>query len=162
MGLLRLQTPVIQWSPNLPESHLSKNCKKKKIHITHDTWHLTCDTWWGGEHSLKISASLLLQFVIYDVLKIWRKRLTRSLNTKVFVEGICRTAPGYIGSVKNVLVIHSISAGPLSFPCHSIQVPRGRFYRLTIVRILRLIWIMLPSIRLSGEIRIWRNKNLVR
>ena len=28
-------------------------------HVTCDTWHVTCDMWhiWGGEHSLKISAS---------------------------------------------------------------------------------------------------------
>ena len=47
----------------------------------------------GGEHSLKISATELLRFVIYDILKIYRKRQTDWLTAwltelimKVFVE----------------------------------------------------------------------------
>ena len=31
---------------------------------------------WGGENSLKMSAVYLLPFVIYDIMKIWRKRMT--------------------------------------------------------------------------------------
>ena len=37
-------------------------------------WHMTRDTFGGGEHSLKILA--LVPFVIYDIMKIWRKRMT--------------------------------------------------------------------------------------
>ena len=45
-------------------------------------WHVTSDMWhfWGGEHSLKISAPYLLLFVIYDIMKIWRKRLTELMS----------------------------------------------------------------------------------
>ena len=60
-------------------------------HMTRDTWHVTHDTWlvWGGEHSLKISAPLLLPFVIYDIMKIWRKRMNEWMNelmTRMFIE----------------------------------------------------------------------------
>ena len=59
--------------------------------MTPDTWHVTHDMWHvvGGEHSLKISAPKLLLFVIYDIMKIWRKRLTHLINqlmTEVIVE----------------------------------------------------------------------------
>ena len=51
-------------------------------HVTHDMWHARCDMWHvvGGEHSLKISDPKLFWFVIYDILKIKRKRLTDSVN----------------------------------------------------------------------------------
>ena len=54
-------------------------------HVTSDMWHVTCDTWnvtclGGGEHSLKMSAPWLLLFVIYDNMKIWRKRITDWIN----------------------------------------------------------------------------------
>ena len=71
-------------------------------HVTHDMWHVTLDMWrvtcdkwqvWGGEHSLKISVPQLLLLVIYDIMKIRRKRLTDWLNewmnqsmTKLFIE----------------------------------------------------------------------------
>ena len=47
--------------------------------------HVACDMWhvWGGEHSLKISALLLLPFVIYDIMKIWRKRKTHLMNQSI-------------------------------------------------------------------------------
>ena len=44
----------------------------------------------GGEHSLKMSASQLLPFGIYDVLKIWRKS---TLNELINDEAVYRTAP---------------------------------------------------------------------
>ena len=56
-------------------------------------------TCYGGEHLLKISALLLLLFVIYDIMKIWRKRLTDLMND----EAVCRTAsatPGLLKSIK--------------------------------------------------------------
>ena len=69
-------------------------------HMTSDTWHMTCDMWHvvGGEHSLKISAPSLIWFVIYDILKIRRKRLTEWLSD----EADCRTAPATPG----LLIIH--------------------------------------------------------
>ena len=50
--------------------------------MTYDIWHMTRDTWhvWEGEHSFKISAPQLLPFVIYDIMKIWRKMMTHSLK----------------------------------------------------------------------------------
>ena len=68
-------------------------------HVTRDTWHVTRDTWqvWGGEHSLKISAPKLLLFVIYDIMNIWRKRLTESVNQLMCNEAVCRTAPATPG-----------------------------------------------------------------
>ena len=72
--------------PSTDELHPFVRKKRKKI-VTRDRWHVTCDmcymthdTLGGGEHSLKISAPLLLLFVIYDVKEIWRKRLTYSLS----------------------------------------------------------------------------------
>ena len=58
-------------------------------HVTCDTWHVTRDMFGWGEHSLKISAPQLLPFVIYDIMKIWRKRIGDWLNqliTEVIVE----------------------------------------------------------------------------
>ena len=51
-------------------------------HVNYDMWHVTCDMWHvaGGEHSLKNSTPQLLRFVFYDILKIWRKRLTHWLT----------------------------------------------------------------------------------
>ena len=53
-------------------------------------WHVTRDMFGeGGEHSLKVSAPKLLLFVIYDIMKIWRKRLTDwidELMTRLFIE----------------------------------------------------------------------------
>ena len=49
-------------------------------HVTRDMWHVTRDTFGGGEHPLKISAPELLPFVIYDIMKIWRKRMTHWMN----------------------------------------------------------------------------------
>ena len=45
------------------------------LHVTRDSdkWHVTRLV---GEPSLKISAPYFLLFVIYDIMKIWRKRLT--------------------------------------------------------------------------------------
>ena len=92
-------------------------------HMTCDTWHVTFDMWYvtydmwlvvRGEHSLKISAPYLLRLVIYDIMKIWRKRLTDwltdSLNqpiTKVLVEqprlhrvctNVCHISPIGLGN----------------------------------------------------------------
>ena len=47
----------------------------------------------GGKHSFKISASQLLPFGIYDVVKIGRKRASESLND----EAVYRTAPATPG-----------------------------------------------------------------
>ena len=62
----------------------------------------------GGEHSLKILAPQLLQFVIYDILKIWSKRLTQRIN----YEGVCRTAlatPGLlISELGSYINSHSV------------------------------------------------------
>ena len=50
-------------------------------------WHVV-----GCEHSLKISAPKLLLFQIYDILMIWRKRLTDSLTDLMNDEAVSRTA----------------------------------------------------------------------
>ena len=57
-----------------------------------DMWHMV-----GGEHSLKSLASKLLPFGIYDVLKIWRKRLTQLMNESINDEAVYRTAPATPG-----------------------------------------------------------------
>ena len=67
-------------------------------HVPGDMWQVICD-WWQvtrdtwlmvwGEHFLKMSALRLSRFGSYDVLKIWRKRITELISkrmTKVFVE----------------------------------------------------------------------------
>ena len=57
----------------------------------------------GGEHSLKISASQLLPFGIYDVLKIWRKStLNELMNELMNDEAVYRTAPATPGLLKRV------------------------------------------------------------
>ena len=58
-------------------------------------WHLTPDTCHmvGGEHSLKISAPLLLQFGFNDVLTVWRKMVTDWLNESISDKGDCRIVP---------------------------------------------------------------------
>ena len=63
--------------------------------VRRDTWHVTCNMWHvvGGEHSLKISAPQLFWFVIYDILKIRRKRLTELINYLMSNKVDCRTAP---------------------------------------------------------------------
>ena len=65
--------------------------KKEEKKITCDTWHVICDTldFLGGEHSLKISAPYFSLFMIYDITKIWRKRVTELINyliTRLFIE----------------------------------------------------------------------------
>jgi hypothetical protein len=57
---------------------------------------------WSSEHSLKILAPWFLLFVIYDIMKIWRKRLIEWINEsskRQFIE-----QPGYTGSVKNIYI----------------------------------------------------------
>ena len=80
-------------------------------HMIRDMWHMTCDMghvtrdMWhvlGGEHSLKISAPCLLRFVIYDNMKIWRKRLTDLMSDKA----VYRTAPATPGLLKNCVCIN--------------------------------------------------------
>ena len=74
--------------------------------------HVACDTWWGGEHSLQISASQLLWFGINSVLKILNERMTDLINqsgTKVIVD--CRTAPdtaGVLNSRKSTGIVRNI------------------------------------------------------
>ena len=53
-------------------------------HVTRDMLHAV-----GGGHSLKISAPYLFWFVIYDILKIRRKKLTEwlpELITRLILE----------------------------------------------------------------------------
>ena len=64
-----------------------------------------------GESSLKMSALWLKGFGIYDVLKIWRKRMTDLINQLINYEAVRRTAsatPGLLGcyrvSQKNALL----------------------------------------------------------
>ena len=68
-------------------------------HVKHDTWHVTRDTWhvWGGQHSLKISAPQLSPFVFYDIMKIWRKRMSDLTNEWMNDEAVYRTAPATPG-----------------------------------------------------------------
>ena len=68
-----------------------------------------------GEHSLKMAAPELSQFVNNDVLKIWRKRMTDSMNQLLLVllvplvllvllvllvKGVSRTAPAMPGQLR--------------------------------------------------------------
>ena len=55
-------------------------------------WHV-----WRGEHSLTISAPLLLLLLIYDIMKIWRKKLTDSLNQWINDKAVYRTTPATPG-----------------------------------------------------------------
>ena len=68
-------------------------------HGTHDTWHATCDMWrvMGGEYYLKTSAPQLFWFVIYEILKIRRTRLTDWINELINHEADCKTAPATPG-----------------------------------------------------------------
>ena len=50
-----------------------------------------------GEHSLKISALWLEQFVINDMWKILGKRMTQLMNQSVIYKGVCRKAPATPG-----------------------------------------------------------------
>ena len=70
--------------------------------VTRDRWHMTCDMWHvlGGKNSLKIVAPLLLQCVIYDIMKIWRKRMTHLMNESINYEAVCRTTPATPGLFK--------------------------------------------------------------
>ena len=61
---------------------------------------MTRDMFGGGGHSIKISAPQLLPFVIYDIMKIWRKRVTDLISD----EAVCRTAPATPG----LLIIEKI------------------------------------------------------
>ena len=85
---------------------LSKEKKCEMRHITHDMWHVTCDMWHvvGGERSLKILAPKLLWFVIYDILKIWRKTLTNRLTSPTqLMTKVLEEQPSYTGSVNNLM-----------------------------------------------------------
>ena len=55
-------------------------------HMTRDTWHMTRDMFGGGDILSKFQ---LLLFVIYDIMKIWRKRMNESVNElmmRLFIE----------------------------------------------------------------------------
>ena len=103
--------------------HFVKKKEKKKMtcniwHMTCDMWHMTCDTWYapcdiwhivGGEHFLKISAPKGFWFVIYDILKIRRKRLTYSLNEWINDGGDCRTAPATPGLLISLVCMYRLA-----------------------------------------------------
>ena len=91
---------------NRPSTNNLHHLKKKLWHVTRDMWQVTCAMWHmigdmgyvvGGEYSLKMSAPLLLQFVIYDISKMWRKRITLSVNQLINAKGVYRTAPSTPG-----------------------------------------------------------------
>ena len=69
------------------------------LHLTCDMCYMTCDMWSSvvGENSLKVSASQLLLFVTYDILIIWRKRLTDWVTESINNKAVCRTAPATPG-----------------------------------------------------------------
>ena len=58
----------------------------------------------GHEHFLQITAYELLRFGIYDVVKIWRKRLNQLINQLIIKKGYCRIAPATPG----LLITHEI------------------------------------------------------
>ena len=85
VSLIALKLDGVGPVDNRPSTDELHNFVKKKVtcdmwHVTCDTWHVTCDTWhmtldlFGGVNIL--SKFQLLPFVIYDIMKIWRKRLT--------------------------------------------------------------------------------------
>ena len=55
-------------------------------------WHLL-----GGEHSVKISASLLFRFARESGLKIWSKRIAQLINQLIKYKGDFSTAPATPG-----------------------------------------------------------------
>ena len=55
------------------------------LQLLHDTWHVTYDTWHFG-----VSFKYLLW--IYDVLKIWRKKISWQINELMKFKGNFRTA----------------------------------------------------------------------
>ena len=67
---------------NKPSTDKLHHFVQKKWHVTrdmwhvkHDMWHLTHDTFWGV-HILSKFQLPSLPFVIYDIMKIWRNRMT--------------------------------------------------------------------------------------
>ena len=62
-------------------------------HVTRDTWYMTRDTWHvlGGWTFSQHFSSLAL--TDYDIMKIWRKRMTHWIND----EAVYRTAPATPG-----------------------------------------------------------------
>ena len=73
-------------------------CDTWMWHVTRDMWHVTwlCDTWHMTCDIRQNFSSHLLLFVIYDIFKIWRKRLTHRLNN----EAACRRAPDTLDLLK--------------------------------------------------------------
>ena len=57
----------------------------------------------GVEYSLKVSASHLLRFGIYSVLKIRNERISESINQSMNYEGVYRTAPATQVLLKNTI-----------------------------------------------------------
>ena len=54
-------------------------------HVTCDTWHVTRDIFGG----VNILSKFQFPFVIYDIMKIWRKRMSYLMNewiTRLFIE----------------------------------------------------------------------------
>ena len=97
-GLLKLE--VVGPVDNRPSTNKLHHFFPKKIHVTHDMCHVTHNMWqvtrdmWhvvAGEHSIKISARFW--FVIYDILKIWWKKMTCWLNWQISDKVVSRTAP---------------------------------------------------------------------
>ena len=69
-------------------------------HVTHDTWHMTCDMWLGGEHSLNYSEA----FMVWE----WRCSTDNStkdgwLNESMNHKGVCITAPAPPGLLIKLL-----------------------------------------------------------
>ena len=68
-------------STNKLHHFVQKKKEEKKLwHVTRDIWHVTC---WGGWTLSKPFSSLALTVCYFDIMKIWRKRLTDSLNQYV-------------------------------------------------------------------------------
>ena len=89
--------------------------------VTCDTWHVTCLVRWT------FSQNFSLPFVIYDIMKIWRKRMTRwineLMNESINGEAVYRTAPATPGLLTTWRTRKMYEEGNIK--CNMENVPRG-------------------------------------
>ena len=62
--------------------------------MTPDTWHLTCDTWWGVNILLKLQLSSSYGL---GIMMFWGSGGKGSVNESVSNGGVCRTSPATPG-----------------------------------------------------------------
>ena len=99
------QTLLLSDPPSTNSTTLSK---QRNDTLTHDTWHMTCDTWWGV-HILSNLSSLALTVWNWQCLKD-SERKDDSMNERIieiiYYKGVYRTAPATLGLLKTNQPIH--------------------------------------------------------